>query len=516
MREGPLRLAPARVLSLGLALTLTPGAASAQPKKPAATNATSTPPSPLLPSSPKPLSETLVGEAKADYDAGKLLIGDGDFVGAEVKFRSAYDRSNDPRLLWNVAACEKNQRHYAHTLTLLRQYLAEGGALLTDADRAEAKALIDTIEAFTVKLTIAVSEPGASITVDDESVGTSPLPAPVVVDIGARQIGVKKPGYGDFSQTLPIGGSAEAHIDVALRAEVHEGKLAVTTIADGAISIDGQRVGAGHFEGSLASGGHTLRVEAEGMHPYQSEITIADGENRSVDVPLERAYVPPPPEDKGPGFELGLQYGPGVKFHGDQPLEEMARVDVGWRPGWATNLGLYLELGDVAASGVCGTSMHGPSPSTPTDLALRYSFQSCTYAKAGFQIAVHFLPAHRFDPWIAFEPGFRLTFFHYQGFDPLGEQPNVSDPGPMPALDFGLRVGLDWHPVTAYRPWAIGPYASLVVTPIANENPAQNNNNSSNSNGGNSNLQPGNGDNSDNGPASYVSLFFGLRTSLAF
>ena len=512
MREGPNKFAYGCVLSLTLAST----AAWAQPRKPAAASAPNTPP-PSSPAAagPRPLSEMLAGDAKADYDAGKLLIGDGDFVGAEVKFRSAYDRSNDPRLLWNVAACEKNQRHYAHTLTLLRQYLAEGGALLTDADRAEAKALIDTIEAFTVKLTIAVNEAGASITVDDESVGTSPLPGPVVVDIGARKIAVKKPGYGDFSETLPIGGSAEAHIDVALHAELHEGKLAVTTIAGGAISIDGQRVGAGHFEGKLASGGHTLRVEAKGMHPYQSEVTIADGENRSVDVPLEREYIPPPPDDKGPGFELGLQYGPGVKFHGDQPLEEMARVDVGWRPGWATNLGIYLELGDVAASGVCGTSMHGPSPSAPTDLEVRYSFQSCIYAKAGFQIAVHLLPAHRFDPWIAFEPGFRLTFFHYRGFDPLGEQRNISDSGPMPALDFGLRVGLDWHPVATYRPWAIGPYASLVVTPIANENPAQNSNSNNNNNGANNNLQPGNSDNGS-GPASYVSLFFGLRTSLAF
>jgi PEGA domain len=511
MRDGLLAIACACACVMMPALM--PTAARAQPKKPA--SASAAPPPPSAPPGPKPLSQALAGDAKADYDAGKLLIGDGDFVGAEVKFRSAYDRSSDPRLLWNIAACEKNQRHYARTLTLLRQYMADGGALLTDADRAEAKALVDTIESLTVNLTITVSEAGASVTVDDETVGTSPLPGPLVVDIGSRKIVVKKTGFKDFSQTVPIGGSAEAHVEVALLAEVHEGKLSVTTLAGAAIFIDGQRVGVGHFEDELKSGGHTLRVEAAGMHPYQSEVTIADDENRSVDVPLEKEYVPPPPEDKGPGFEVGLQYGPGVKLHGDQPLEQMVRVDVGWRPGWSTNLGLYLEFGDIAASGVCGTSMHGPSPSTPTDLDLRYSFQSCTYAKAGFQIAVHLLPAHRFDPWLAFEPGFRLTFFQYRHFDPLGEQQDVSnDGGPTPALDLGLRVGLDWHPVASYRPWAIGPYASVVVTPLANENPANNNN--GNNNGGNNDLQPGNNDNGNNGPASYVSLFFGLRTSLAF
>ena len=203
-----------------------------------------------------------------------------------------------------------------------------------------------------------------------------------------------------------------------------------------------------------------------------------------------------------------------MKFHGDQPLEEMVRVDVGWRPGWPTNLGLYLEFGDIAASGACGSSMAGPSQYMPTGLDVRYSFRGCTYAKAGFQIAVHFLPAHQFDPWIGFEPGFRLTFFDYHQYDPLGEQPNNgADTRPEPGIDLGLRVGLDWHPVAGYRPWAIGPYASLVATPIANENPAQNNN--GNNNGGNNGLQPGS-TTTDNGAASYLSLFFGLRTSLAF
>jgi hypothetical protein len=498
-------------------LALLPAAATAQPKKPATTSAggpsSASPPSPAP--GPKPLADTLTGDAKADYDAGKLLVGDGDFVGAEVKFKSAYDRSNDPRLLWNIAACEKNQRHYARTLSLLRRYVDEGGALVTDGDRAEAKALASTIESFTVKLTVAVSEAGADVLVDDEGAGTSPLPAPLVVDIGTRKIVVRKAGFKESVQTVPVGGSAEARVDVTLLPEVHEGRLSVTTLAGASVLIDGQRVGLGHFEGKIKSGGHTLRVEAEGMHPYQSEVMIADDENRSVDVPLEKVYVPPPLEEKGPGFELGLQYGPGVKLHGDQPLQEMVRVDVGWRPGWPTNLGLYLELGDIAASGACGSSMPGPSGFTPTGLDVRDSFRSCAYAKAGFQIAVHFLPAHRFDPWFAIDPGFRLTFFDYRTYDPLGQQqPNSgANTRPEPAVDLGLRVGLDWHPVAGYRPWAIGPYASLVFTPIANENPAQNDNN--NNNGGNNNLQPGNVI-TDNGPATYLSLFFGLRTSLAF
>src|SRR5882724_2714841 len=71
------------------------------------------PAAPPAPPGPRPLSESLTGGAKSDYEAARLLYGDGDHAGALVKFQSAFDQSKEPRLLWNMAACEKNLRHYA-------------------------------------------------------------------------------------------------------------------------------------------------------------------------------------------------------------------------------------------------------------------------------------------------------------------------------------------------------------------------------------------------------------------
>ncbi|HYQ14356.1 MAG TPA: hypothetical protein VEQ58_01320, partial [Polyangiaceae bacterium] len=62
---------------------------------------------------PPPLAETLTGSAKNDYDTALLLYKSGDFSGAEQRFASAYRASRDVRLLWNSAACEQGQRHYA-------------------------------------------------------------------------------------------------------------------------------------------------------------------------------------------------------------------------------------------------------------------------------------------------------------------------------------------------------------------------------------------------------------------
>ena len=161
-------LRPQHAMAIALIVSVAP-AAAAQPRK-------QPPASAAAPAAPgvKPLSQTLTGEAKSAYDAAKLLLGDGDFAGAAIKFQAAYDQSSDARLLWNIAACEKSQRHYARTMALVRQYLDTGKDLLTDADRREGRALLDTIESFTVRLTIVVKEPGADVYVDDERVGTSP------------------------------------------------------------------------------------------------------------------------------------------------------------------------------------------------------------------------------------------------------------------------------------------------------------------------------------------------------
>jgi hypothetical protein len=486
-------------LAIGVAVA-SAAVASAQPAR-AGPNA------PLLPGAPKPLSQSLTGEAKAAYDAAKLLLGDGDFAGAAIKFRGAYDQSGDARLLWNIAACEKNRRHYAKTMALVREYLDTGKDLLTDADRREGRALLDAIESFTVRLTVVVKEPGAEIDVDDERVGTSPLEGPVTVDIGQRKITVKKAGFRDATQQLPVGGSTAARVEITLEPDVHDGRLTVTSQPDAHIAIDGKVVANGRFEGKLRSGAHTLRVEADGMRPYQSEVVLADDENRSVDVPLERLVLQQAAAPTGPGLELGLSGGPGVKLRGDQPWMNTVRLDVGLRLGWPVKLGFYAEYGVIEASGACGTDAHGPTPTQPLDLSVRNSFQSCTFAKAGLELAIHFLPAHAIDPWIAVEPGARMTFYDFTSFDPLSAT-TARTSSALPALDVGGRVGVDWHPARSFRPWALGLYGALVYTVIADENPA--------TNAGNDTTAPPAVHNGGINPVQYFSFFFGLRTSLTF
>lgn len=234
-----------------------------------------------------PLSESLRGMARAEYEAGKILYADGDFSGAAMKFQRAYDESKDPRLLWNMAAAEKNLRHYVRVFTLVERYLLEAEGRLSAEDRADAEALLGTVKGFIGEVTLNVNPAGASISVDDQLLGAAPLPGSVKLEMGERKITVHKAGYADFVATRTIAGGSPTRIDVTLQAEVHEGRLRVVAGAGDAIRIDGQLVGTSQWEGKLKTGIHAVQVSAEGKVSYQSDVGVEDGQLANVRVTLE-------------------------------------------------------------------------------------------------------------------------------------------------------------------------------------------------------------------------------------
>ena len=260
--------------------------APAKPAPAAAPVAPAPPPPPPAPAGPPSLSESLTGQPKGDYESGKVLYTDGDNAGALVKFTSAYNTSQDPRLLWNMAACEKNLRHYSKALKLVRQYVKDGDKFLSDQDKKEAEDLIKVMEPFTTKLQVNVDEAGAEVAVDEEVLGQSPVPE-ALVDIGQRKVRVRKEGFEEYTKDLPVGGAAQVSLDVKMVKILHEGRLNVKASNDATIAIDDKVVGTGTWAGVLPSGGHTLKVTAPKMRVYQTEVLIQDKQSRDVQVTLE-------------------------------------------------------------------------------------------------------------------------------------------------------------------------------------------------------------------------------------
>lgn len=243
-------------------------------------------PPPSSKGAPLPLSKSLTGMAKAEFEAAKILYQDSDFANAIIKYQHAYELAGDARLLWNIAACEKNLRRYTRALTAIERYQREGGASLTEADRRDAKEVEKVLLTLISTMTLLVSEPGAEIFVDDEKIGTSPLPAPARIDVGRRVFRVHKPGFKDFVDTRQVEGGSAFTLVARLEKEIHKGQVIIEAGSKDLIAIDGKIVAEGRFEGALPSGGHALRVTAPGMAAYQTEILVQDDRTRRIPVTL--------------------------------------------------------------------------------------------------------------------------------------------------------------------------------------------------------------------------------------
>jgi hypothetical protein len=264
------------LLAVGLGALLSAGPAIAQPAPT---------PAPAAPTA-KPLAESLTGMSRAEYEAGRILYADKDYGNAIVKFQRAHELANDPRLLWNIAVCQKNLRRYSKMLTTIQRYQSEAAALLTEDERAQAVEIIKTVQTFVSALKITVNEADADVLIDEEKVGTTPLAAPITVDVGIRKIRVVKKGFKEAALQKEIQGGGSVALDVDLEKEIHRGRLLVIAGDNDLIALDTKVVGKGRFEGSAPSGGHTLKVTAPGMAAYQSEVVIQDDQLRRVEVTL--------------------------------------------------------------------------------------------------------------------------------------------------------------------------------------------------------------------------------------
>ncbi len=160
----------------------------------------------------RPLAESLRGRAKVEYEAARLLFADGDFAGAGVKFKRAHQLSGEPRLLWNMAVCEKELRHYARAAGLVDRYLAQGGARVSAANRRKALETRDALRGFFSAITVSGLPAGAVIFLDSAEIARTPLSGPILVDLGEHRLRVEHASHEPEERRLDVPGSSDMRL----------------------------------------------------------------------------------------------------------------------------------------------------------------------------------------------------------------------------------------------------------------------------------------------------------------
>ena len=283
------------------------------------------------PARPPPrVRDLLEGDARASFDRGGELFRDGDFAGARIAYDRAQTLSGELRVAYNIAACDKALRKYARALSVLQASLDKGKGQLPAEHVALVRDTMGVLAPFVSTIVIESSEDGASVLLDGEPAGTTPLAAALTVDLGEHTITLEKPGFDgastraqvasdmpakvrlELSQTKP---KAAPPVNARVRIQVDE--------ATSRIYLDSELVGSGAWAGSIAPGHHVVRVERKDRKPYSTMVDLREGEVRKLDVtlPIEIptwAWVTGGALLTGAGVALGVALAP-TNYTGNAP-----------------------------------------------------------------------------------------------------------------------------------------------------------------------------------------------------
>ncbi len=200
-------------------------------------------------------------EAGKHFDHGVALYGEADYPGALAEFKRAYTLAPNSAVLFNIGEAQYQLQDYAGALASFSRYLVEAppGA----SHRADVESDVEVLRSRVGHLTIVTVPPGADVSVDEQSMGKTPLDDRVLVSVGHRKVTAALAGGpattryvdvaadDDLSLTLQVQPApvvsaplaappaaiapppAEAHSGVSLRAV---GWIATGVLAAGAVS----------------------------------------------------------------------------------------------------------------------------------------------------------------------------------------------------------------------------------------------------------------------------------------
>jgi hypothetical protein len=133
-------------------------------------------------------------EGRAHFKRGVDFFKEGDYRGAMIEFKRAYELAPNYKVLYNLGQTSLELQDYASALRSFERYLADGGKDILAPRRTQIEGEIEKLKKRVARVEIATSVPDAEVFVDDVSVGRTPLSAAVAVSAGRRKISALKGG----------------------------------------------------------------------------------------------------------------------------------------------------------------------------------------------------------------------------------------------------------------------------------------------------------------------------------
>lgn len=254
----------------------------------------------LLLVSPPTLAETAAQAAKKEaaakkaeaadhYKKGVGLFKEGDFGAALAEFRAAYQAVPSFEVLYNIGLIERRLFKYGQAVRTLNRYLEEGGKKVPADRRESVSSELSQIRTLTSKVTVKVEGAPATVFVDGEEVGKSPLAEPILLGPGKHVIRGVREGDPDSEQAFELASGGALEVVLSFKPKAPQGPVEIsieTDPKDAVLMLDGKLAGLSPTKVELPPGTHELIVELDGYQSTRTDVVVEPGKPRTVKLKL--------------------------------------------------------------------------------------------------------------------------------------------------------------------------------------------------------------------------------------
>lgn len=236
--------------------------------------------------------DSAVEEARAHFEQGLRLVRREHWAAALSEFETSLQAHPSWSSLYNRALCLRNLHRYAEAIASLEELLETFGAELEVARRRDAETLLGDLRGLVTPVVIRVSAEGATLYVDDDEVGTSPLPGPLLLPSGPHQLEARLPGFLSERRRFVVVSGREQVVELHLSERPRLGSVRVFANVDGAtVLLDGDEVGATPFRSAVQAGRHVIEVRSEGYRDGSQEVLVEAEDEITVSLTLDRRIL---------------------------------------------------------------------------------------------------------------------------------------------------------------------------------------------------------------------------------
>ncbi len=270
--------------------------------------------------------------ASEHFDRGVRLSGEGDLRGALTEFRAAYELSQNPEVLFNLAATHENLNEYVEARDLMERYQRLAPPTAVARHRADIVAALARLASRIGTIALSVDAPDASVELDGAARRDwrDGLPA----SVGRRRLVVTAPGREAFRAEIDVLGGQRTIVSTTLP-PTRSTLQVVCDLAGASVRVDGREVARTPTESpiAIAEGHHSVEVAHPGYETFRTEV---DAVGAGARVTATMRWADPVPESDGAHLVLrASEPGAHATLDGHQvPMDGSVAVPPGRHALW--------------------------------------------------------------------------------------------------------------------------------------------------------------------------------------